>query len=158
MHGHVHNAGFPRHSHNLTITSTRTGAGFGASANPVVIFVYNCSNLMVLDKTQATDWGINIALGAKWDSIAKMLAKHKFFLTMAKIGGKLAKGSPQEIDNIRNIMSYLFTAFDLATMKGPKIITIDVPFAGFGTEFSIHYLVGTVLVGKLQQDAKNYGG
>jgi len=156
--GEVTNLGFVQDRHTITISSIRVGAGLGGGAGFVVIIVYNCANLMNLDGTEATDWSINIALGAKWDAVAKVLAKKQFFMTLIKLGNKFAKATPGDLDNLRNSMSYLYTCYGIASMKGPTVVTLDIPFAGVGAELSVHYLDGEISIGKLTRGGKTYGG
>ncbi len=119
-------------------------------AGLVALIVYNCNNLMNFNGEEATDWSLNLALGGKWDGVVKGLKNYKFFETIARVGSKLAKAPPSDIDNLRNSMSYLYTAYDIASMGGAKkLVSIDVPFAGIGAEVSFHYLDGEITIGDL---------
>jgi hypothetical protein len=149
LEGTVTNLGFPQDSHSLNVTSIRLGIGLGGGAGYVAVMVYKCGNLMNLNGTKTTDWSINVALGEKWDGVVKGLKNYKFFSTVARIGAKLSKAVPSDVDNIRNSMSYLYTAYDIYGMSGPKLVTIDIPFAGVGAEVSAHYLDGEITIGDL---------
>lgn len=149
MEGVVSNIGYPQHSHSLNVSSIRLGAGLGGGAGLVAIMIFNCPNLMNLSGTQSLDWSLNLALGAKWDGVVKGLKTYKFFATVARIGGKLINATPADTDNIRNAMSYLYSTYDMVGMSGPKLVSIDIPFAGIGAEVSLHLLDGTLTLGDL---------
>ena len=160
MEGVVTNLGYRQHSHSVNVSGARMGFGLGASVGAVALLIFNCRNLNNMDGTQDADWGINLALGGKWDGVVKGLKQFKFFATMAKLaaspGGKLfKKATPQEIDDLRNAMAYLFTAYDMKSMEGkPKLIAIDIPFAGVGAEVSWFRLEGEMTVGDLINSAE----
>jgi hypothetical protein len=155
MEGVVSNIGYRQHSHPINVSGARMGFGLGASVGMVAILIFNCRNLMNMNGTQDADWGINLSLGGKWDSVVKGLKQFKFFATMAKIaaspGGKIfKKATPGEIDDLRNAMAYLYTAYDMKSMDGkPKLVAIDIPFAGVGAEVSWFRLEGEMTVGDL---------
>lgn len=104
---------------------------------------------------QDADWGVSLALGGKWDGVAKGLKQYKFFTTMAKIAGGISgtifkKATAAEIDDLRNAMAYLYTAYDMKSMNGkPKLVAIDIPGAGIGAEVSCFRLEGELTVGDL---------
>jgi hypothetical protein len=150
LEGEVANVGYPTHSHSVNVSSLRLGVGLGGGAGYVAIIIFNCGNLMNLNETRTTDWSVNIALGEKWDGVAKGLKNRKFFTTIAKVGTKLLRAAPEDIDNIRNSISYLYSAYDVLGTSGPKIVTIDIPLAGVGAEISAHYLDGEILIGDLK--------
>ncbi len=151
--GVVTNLGLRTDSHPLNVTGARLGLGLGGGAGLVALIVYNCYNLMNLNNTPATDWSINLALGGKWDGVVKGLKGYKFFETIARMGNKIAKAPPSDIDNIRNSMSYLYTAYDIGSMGGaPKLVSIDIPFLGIGLEVSAHYIDGMILIGELMEE------
>jgi hypothetical protein len=44
---------------------------------------------------------------------------------------------PAEFADLRNGASYIWTGYDITKQEGkPKMITIDIPFAGVGVELS----------------------
>ena len=156
LEGVASNLGYPKHSHSLNVSSIRLGLGLGGGAGFVAIVVFKCGNLMNLNGTKTTDWSINFALGEKWDGVVKGLKNYKFFSTVARIGGIFSKAVPSDVDNIRNSMSYLYTAYDISGMSGPKLVTIDIPFAGIGAEVSAHYLDGEITIGDLIKEEGSY--
>lgn len=147
MEGYVANLGYPRHQHELNLSSLRLGLGLGASVGMTAILVFNCGNIQNLNETQSEDWSINISFGEKWSDIVKALANLRFFATAAKLV-KWTKATPGDIDTIRNSMSYFYTAADMIKNK-PQLVAIDIPGAGIGLEGSIHKLYGTILIGDL---------
>ena len=147
MEGYVANLGYPRHQHELNLSSLRLGLGLGASVGMTAILVFNCGNIQNLNETQSEDWGINISYGEKWSDIVKALANLKFFATAAKLA-KWTKATPSDIDTIRNSMSYFWTTADMIQNK-PQLVAIDIPGAGIGLEGSIHKLYGTIRIGDL---------
>lgn len=155
MEGVVTNQGYRQHSHPINVSAVRMGFGLGASAGVVALLIFNCRNLLNMNGTQDADWGLNLALGGKWDGVVKGLKQFKFFATMAKVAASPAgkffkKATPKEIDDLRNAMAYLYTAYDMASMSGkPKLIAIDIPFAGVGAEVSWFRLEGELTVGDL---------
>ncbi|MEP6924412.1 MAG: hypothetical protein ABI954_08090 [Pyrinomonadaceae bacterium] len=146
--GTMRNVGFLSEHHDFQVLSARLGLGLGGSVGAVACFVYNCSNLYALNDTIADDWSINVALEVKWDAIADGLKNFKFFPTLAKLGAKAAgwsKATPGDITNLRNGMSYIYTAQDIVTMNGsPKLVTIDIPGAGVGYELSASFSKGKI--------------
>ena len=114
----------------------------GGGAGLIACLVFNCPNLTVLDETDQADWGVNIALGEKWDGVVKALKNYKFFAAIAKVGKSVMKLNPKDIESIRNSMAYLYNAYDMQTMPGPKMITIDIPGAGVGLEVSANMTMG----------------
>ena len=139
----------PSHSHELNVTSVRFGAGLGGAAGLVAILLFNCSNPYELHDTKASDWSVNVALGENWTSVLNGLKNYEFFETMAKISGNIRKATPHSITNVRNGMSYLYSVYDVALMSGPKLISLDIPSAGVGVEFSVNYMEGEITVGDL---------
>jgi len=150
MEGVVTNLGFRQHSHSLNVSAARIGFGLGGSVGLVALLVFNCNHLMNMNGTQDADWGLNLALGGKWDGVVKGLKQFKFFATMARLGKNYLKATPSDIDNLRNAMAYLYTSYDMKSMDGkPKLIAIDIPFAGIGAEVSWFRLEGELTVGDL---------
>lgn len=147
MEGYVANLGYPRHCHELNLSSLRLGIGLGASVGMTAVLVYNCGNIQNLNETKSEDWSINISYGEKWSDIVKGLANLRFDKTAAKLVS-WSKATPKDIDTIRNSMSYLWTAGDMIANK-PQVVAIDIPGAGIGLEGSIHKLYGTIRIGDL---------
>lgn len=151
MEGSISNLGMPSHSHSINMSYMRVGAGLGGGAGLCMIYVYNCINPKVLDGTNDSSWSINISLGEKWSSIASYLSKSKIFDLAPKLIGGLATATKFDLDNIRNVASYLFTAYELTDMTKNKVVAIDVPLAGIGAEISAQKLYGTIFIGDLTQ-------
>lgn len=149
MEGSVTNLGFTRHTQSLNVTSIRVGLGLGGGVGLVAILVYNCPNLAVLHDTIGTDWSVNVAIGGvKWDGVLKALKAKKFFSTITKLSGAIEKATPDDISNIRNSMSYVYSTIDIAK-NSPQLVSLDIPFAGVGQEVSIHALEGKITIGDL---------
>ena len=150
MEGVVTNQGFRQQSHSINVSAARMGFGIGGSVGMVALLVFNCHNLMNMNGTQDADWGLNLSIGGKWDGVVKGLKHYKFFAIMARLGKNFLKATPSDIDNLRNAMAYLYTTYDIAQMNGkPKLIAIDIPFAGVGAEVSCFRLEGELTVGDL---------
>lgn len=150
MEGVITNQGYRQHSHSINVSGARIGFGLGGSVGLVALLVFNCNNLMNMNGTQDADWGFNLSLGGKWDGVVKGLKQFKFFSIMARHGKNLLKATPSDIDNLRNAMAYLYTVYDMKSMNGkPKLVAIDIPFAGIGAEVSWFRLEGELTVGDL---------
>lgn len=149
MEGYVSNLGYPRHSHELNLSSMRLGLGLGASVGMTAILIFNCGNIQNLHDTQAEDWSINISYGEKWSDIVKGLGNIKFFSTAAKLVS-WTKATPKDIDTIRNGASYIYSEIDTFKSRGKaQLVAVDIPGAGIGLEGSIHKLYGTLLIGDM---------
>ena len=140
--GKVFNLGDLSVGNNFQMLSVRLGVGLGGGVGAVVCLVFNCLNIMNLDETDQDDWGVNIALGPKWDGVVKVLKNYKFFGTLAKFGKHVARLHPSDLESVRNSMAYLYTAYDIANSAGPKLVTIDIPGAGVGAELSVNKTLG----------------
>ena len=162
MEGYIANLGMPSHTHSINMSYLRLGVGLGGGAGLCLIFVFNSVNPKVLDQTNDSTWSINISLGAKWSDVAKALAASKIFqIAPTHIGG-LMKATKLDLDNIRNISSYIFTTYELTEQTKNKVVAIDIPFAGIGAELSAQQLYGTIFIGDVQmakptQDPKPSG-
>lgn len=153
MEGSVTNLGFVRHTQSLNLTSIRVGLGLGGGVGMVAIMVFNCPNLAVLHDTIGTDFSVNVAIGGvKWDGVFKALKARKFFSTMTRLNGVIQKASPDDISNIRNSMSYVWSTIEIAAYS-PQLVALDIPFAGVGQEVSIHALEGKITIGDLVDSA-----
>jgi len=143
--GTLRNVGSITEHHDFQLLSYRMGVGLGGGVGVTACIVYDCGNLIDLNGTRVEDWSVNAQLGAKWDSILKGLKNYKFLVTVAKLGKKILNATPGDMDNLRNAMSYLYTAYDIASKgKGPKVVTIDIPGAGVGLELSLHRTEGNM--------------
>ena len=150
MEGNISNLGMPSHSHGINMSYLRVGAGLGGGAGLCLIFVFNSVNPKVLDQTNDSTWSINVSLGAKWSDAAKVLAKSRIFQIAPKLLSGLGKATVQNMDEIRNSASYLYTMFEITQQTRDKVVTIDVPFAGVGAELSLQKLYGTIFIDDLQ--------
>ena len=97
----------------FSLTSVRLGPGLGGGAGLTAMCVFNCDNIRRLHNTQTTDWGVNISLGEKWDSVVKALKNMKFFAKIARIGPKL-KGLSRVISSL---YAMIFTIFTMSTIS-----------------------------------------
>lgn len=127
----------------FSLTSIRFGLGVGGGTGLVAMCVFNCPHIARLDNMMNYDWGVNLSLGAKWDDVAKTLRNYRFFAAVAAIGTKLAF-NPKAIEDIRNVMHYLYNIYDMGTMDNtPTVIAFDTP-VGTGVEASINWCVGRI--------------
>lgn len=140
--GTLRNLGFLSEHHDFQIGSGRFGLGLGASVGAVACIVYNCANLWTLNDTLVDDWSINIAYGAKWDTVIKGQKNYKFFSIVSKIND-ITKTTTADIENLRNAAAYLYSAQDIAG-NSPKLVTIDIPAAGVDLELSAFVMKGTI--------------
>ena len=142
--GMFFNIGNPTARSGFGITSVRLGAGLGGGIGLVAVCVFNCDNIWQLNNTQNNDWGVNISLGGQWAKIAKTLKNAHFFTRVARVGAKLTRLVPTAVEEFRNDMHYLYTAFDIGSMdNSPKVVSIDTPI-GVGLEVSINYTIGKI--------------
>lgn len=142
--GGIFNIGNPNIKNWFSLASVRLGLGLGAGAGLTAICVFNCDNIWRLHNTRNTDWGVNFALGEKWDSVAKTLKNMKFFATIARIGPKLKGFKPKDIESLRNGLHYLYNEYDVLSSGGdPKVVCLDTP-ASIGLEVSLNYTIGTI--------------
>lgn len=151
MEGYIANLGMPSHSHSINMSYLRLGAGLGGGAGLCLIFVFNSINPKVLDQTNDSTWSINVSLGAKWSDVVKALKAAKIFTIAPKLISGIAQASKFDFDAIRNSASYIFTTYELFKDNGTKnkVVAIDVPFAGVGTELSVQALYGTIFIDDL---------
>lgn len=155
MEGYISNLGIPSHSHSINISYLRIGPGLGAGAGMCAIFVFNCMNPQNLHQKSDSSWSINVSLGGKWSDIAKALSKSKLFTIAPKLVNGLGRVTLGELDEIRNISSYLFNAYELKETSRDKVVVIDIPLAGVGLELSAHKLYGTIYIGDLKAHNPN---
>ncbi|HCA56646.1 MAG TPA: hypothetical protein DEP46_01545 [Blastocatellia bacterium] len=132
--------------YDFSILSARLGLGLGGGTGLCAVCVFNCDNPIVrLHNTETTDWGVNVPLRRKWSKIAKTLKNSRFFVRVTRVGARLSRLVPAEVEAFRNDLHYLYTAFDVASSSGPKLVTIDTP-AGVGLELSANYTIGRLEV------------
>jgi hypothetical protein len=153
--GYISNLGLISHSHSINISYLRVGPGLGAGAGMCAIYVFNCMNPQNLHGKSDSSWSINVSLGGKWSDIAKVLGKSKLLKIVPKVIGGITKATRSEVDDLRNIGSYLYTAYELKDITRDKVIVIDIPFAGVGLELSAQQLYGTIYIGELMRQEQN---
>lgn len=142
--GGILNIGNPNVKNWFSLTSVRLGLGLGGGVGLTSICVFNCDNIWRIHNTRNTDWGVNFALGEKWDAVAKTLKNMKFFSTVARIGPKLKGFKPKDIETLRNGLHYLYNEYDVLSSGGePKVVCLDTPVSA-GLEVSINYTIGTI--------------
>ncbi|MEK7725394.1 MAG: hypothetical protein AAB336_13660 [Acidobacteriota bacterium] len=142
--GTLRNVGLMSEHHDFHILNVRGGIGLGGSVGAIFCAVYNCPNLWRLHDTWVSDWSINVALGGRWDSVAKGLKNYNLIATVKKINDS-KKLNPADLENIRNGASYIWGAVDTIRMNdSPKLITIDIPMAGVGYELSAFVSAGKI--------------
>ena len=132
---------------NFGLTNMRVGLGFGGGGGVVAMMMFHISNPKLANGTVVTDWGVNLTVGEKWDSIIKGLKNAKFFSTAIRIGAKLKNFNPSDIDDIKTGVSYIYNAYDIAKSDGkPQVLMFDVPGAGLGLEISANYTAGKLKI------------
>lgn len=142
--GAILNIGNPNVRNWFSLFSMRLGLGLGAGVGLTVLCVFNCDNIWRIHNTRNTDWGVNFALGEKWDAVAKTLINIKFFSTVARIGPKLKGYKPQHIETLRKGLHILYNVYDVYSSDGdPKVVCFDTPLSA-GLEVSINYTIGTI--------------
>ena len=136
----------PNETHSFQVFSVRLGLGLGGGAGLAVLLVFNCDNLWKLNDTDLNDWGVNLSLGGKWDSLVKGLKNIKFFETVIKAGSKFKNLTPKDMETFRNAMHMFYNSYDIGTTSpgATKVIAIDVPGAGVGLEISVNYTMGKI--------------
>jgi hypothetical protein len=55
------------------------------------------------------------------------------------LGKKGVRLTPDDISIARDVMSTIYNSFELGDVKKPKLLTIEIPAAGVGTELSAHF-------------------
>ena len=149
--GHIHNVGFPHYANTMTISGLRLGYGLGGGAGLVAIFIFNSNNpFLDFNGKSIEDWELNVSMGEKWDDTLAIIKNYKLFSILRRSKWILAASSAKNISDIRNCMSYLYTLYDLTDTSGPKIVTVDIPFAGMGEELAAYYIAGTIGIGTEQ--------
>lgn len=142
--GRMFNLQNPNAQYDFSILCARLGLGLGGGTGLSAVCVFNTDNPMVrLHNTETTDWGVNISLGGQWAKIAKTLKNSRFFTRVGRVGAKLGRLVPAEVEAFRNDLHYLYNAMDISTSTGPKLVTLDTP-AGVGLEVSVNYTIGKI--------------
>ena len=139
--GMVFNLGNMSARAGFSLMNVRLGVGLGGGIGLVALCVFNCDNIWRINNTSADDWGVNLSLGGQWSKIAKGLKNYKFFTTVARVGAKLRRFVPEDAENLRNSLHYLYNTFDVGASSEPKAVMIDTPI-GVGLEASINYSFG----------------
>ncbi len=155
MEGYISNLGMINHSHSINISYLRLGPGLGAGIGMCAIFVFNCMNPQNLHQKNDSSWSINVSLGGKWSDVAKVLGNSKMLKIVPKVVSGITKATRSEIDDIRNISSYLYTTYELTDLTRDKVIVVDIPLAGVGLELSAQQLYGTIYIGDLMMQEQN---
>jgi len=133
----------------LHASINRLGAGWGVTGGACIIVVTGVSDPSQLHGHQEGDWDANVALGAKWDKIAKgALAANKFrplIEVLAKIGAKtpkalksVLKADPDRYVDLIKAVKNLRDSMG-AEASQPKVFLIDVPWLGGGVEVSVFF-------------------
>ncbi len=128
------NVGNPSYTHTFSMTSSRWGLGLGGGGGLVGICVFKLNALAWLDGQVIEDWGVNVSMGGRWKDVAKVLQAKRFFhhIKMVKAIGSLVTN----LDEVRNIMHYLYTAYDFDANGDHPMLSFDIPAAGIGLELS----------------------
>ncbi len=146
MSGTLRNLGLMQEHHDYQVGSGRIGLGLGGGVGAIACIVLDCPNLYSLNDTKVDDWSINFALAVKWDGIVDALRGYKFFSSVVKLKD-FKKVTPTDLSNIRDGVSYISnasTAPGVRAGSGPRLVTIDVPFAGVGYELSASVSSGRI--------------
>jgi hypothetical protein len=137
--------------YSFSLLSGRLGAGLGASAGLVGIFVFNCDNPKVrLHNTNITDWSINISTGENFARLASFAKFCRAMRLAAKIRtiSRAAKDLKtfNDASQFVECAKYAHDTFDLSHSDGqPKLLVVDTP-VNIGLELSINYCSGKLEV------------
>jgi hypothetical protein len=165
--GYLFNLENPAFNAPFTIENVRLGPGLGGSAGACVLIILNCRSVLTLHNSDVTDWGLNVALGAKLDGLVKLLRGAKEFdllwpvarqalrvvgqmrggtVQMAKKVAPALKGmglTPDDFDKIKTAVNYAWNAKNtLDRDSKPFILALDIPGVGYGLEVSLVYTQG----------------
>lgn len=130
-------------SYGFSCLAPKLGLGLGGGIGLVALCIFNCNNPRTqLHNTNLNDWGVNVAIGGKWSTIAKALKGARFYAKIASIGAKARH--LKHVDDIRNDLHYLYNALDIASAgPEPKVVSLDLPVAA-GLELSASYSLGKI--------------
>lgn len=137
------NIGNPSVIHKFSMTSSRWGFGLGGGAQLVCICVFKLRGLAWLDGQTIEDWGVNIDMGKKWKHWAK-LVDEKFFVKMKVVWG--LRSIVSHLDEIRDVMHYLYNAYEFDAKGDHPMVSFEVPFAGAGLELSAFKTKGKIWI------------
>jgi hypothetical protein len=142
--GTFHNLGVPGWKPRFSMTSSRWGFGLGGGISLTCICVFKLAGISWLDGRTIDDWGVNVDLGAKWKSAAKVLQGKKFFqqLKLARLVGSLVGN----LDEIRDAMHYLYNLYDFDRNGDHPMLNFDIPLAGIGVELSAFKTSGRIWI------------
>lgn len=130
---------------DLQIGAARWGIGFGGGGGAVAVIAFGLIEPHMLHgRKLETDWGVNIAFTEKIVSKATIgLVQHGKLYLDAFIAGKYVFTSGKQLENVRNLMHTVFTAFE--AIKESGVVVIDLP-GGVGLEVSGFITKGTMYV------------
>jgi hypothetical protein len=131
--------------HTFSIKSARIGLGLGGGADATAICVFQTKNIYQLNGKRIEDWGVNIDISKARLKDAAKIVKMQKTLQALKLAHSLGKIT-NNIKEIREAMSFLYTTFEIASSSGPAVHTLDIPFAGGGLELSAFKTVGTLQI------------
>lgn len=165
--GYVFNVENPSIGAGFTIENIRIGPGLGGGVGGVLLIVLDCRSIYTLDGTDLLDWGVNVAFGAKLDSLVKLLRAAKEFdalwpvaRTLLKGVGQLRSGAVQagraaapalagigmaadDFETMKTAVNYAWNAHSTLSRDGnPLIIALDIPGVGYGLELSLVAMAG----------------
>lgn len=143
----VFNASTPAAKERFHILSLKLGLGLGGSGGLCAVCLFNCPNLWMVNGTTVQDWGVNVSLGEKWSDFVKGLKSFRILARAAQLGSKLKGLNPDDIEDARNLLHYVWNGYDFSSGDSSfKIITFDIPGTGFGYEVSAAFSAGTLEV------------
>lgn len=162
--GYIMNLENPSLGAGFTIENVRLGPGLGGNLlGGTIVIVLDCRSILALDGTEIEDWGVNVAFGAKLDSLVRMLRAAKEFDALWPIARTMLKGvgharsgmvqagkaaaptlaamgvTAQEFDQVKTAVNYTWNAVNTYGRPGdkPYILTLDIPGTGYGLELSL---------------------
>jgi hypothetical protein len=127
----------------------RLGLGWGATGGACIIVITGVSAPHQLHGFQQGDWDFNLALGAKWDKVARAAnSANKFrplINAVMRIGAKTPKGlkallkaDPDRYVDLAKAAKSVRDALGVAEGQ-PNVFMVDVPWAGGGVEASVFF-------------------
>jgi hypothetical protein len=166
--GAIFNLDNPAHWHFFTIENARLGPGLGGALGGItVVVVLDCRSVLSISGTDMTDWGLNVAFGARLDSLLKLLKGAKQIdaiwpiarqtlpaIRRLRVGAGTATRTANaalqgfgltadQFDKLKTATNYIWNAKTTLSRDGkPYILTLDVPGTGYGVELSLVYTSG----------------
>jgi len=127
-------------------SSFRIGMGLGGSVGLTAMILTNCKDVKKMNKRAVTDWGIDLAVAAKWSALIGCVKHYDFYKKLAD-WGRAQDGvmGPQHIDLAGKLLGNGKNGIQFGTSKEAEFITVDLPVS-FGLEASIAYKTGTFRV------------